>query len=169
MWVGESEKQIAQAFEAADRDDAILLIDEVDGFLQDRRGARQSWETTQVNEMLTQMEAFSGIFIASTNLMDNLDAAALRRFDLKVQFHYLKTPQTRALYQHHSAAMGLSAPDDAVWQVLDGLHVLAPGDFAVVARQHRFRPFRDHVDVLAALQAEQKLKPDVGGRGIGFV
>jgi SpoVK/Ycf46/Vps4 family AAA+-type ATPase len=168
-WVGESERLIAEAFESALRDDAILLIDEVDSFLQDRRDARQSWEITQVNEMLTQMEAFAGIFIASTNLMDNLDAAALRRFDLKVQFHYLKPEQARTLYQRHSEAMGLSNPGESVWQVLDGLHTLAPGDFAVVARQHRFKPFEDHVGVLGALRAEMDLKPRTQSRGIGFV
>lgn len=169
MWVGESEKRIAEAFESALRDGAILLIDEVDSFLQDRRDARQSWEITQVNEMLTQMEAFAGIFIASTNLMDNLDAAALRRFDLKVQFQYLKQDQARALYQRHSESMRLSNPGESVWRVLDGLHMLAPGDFAVVARQHRFRPFEDHVGVLEALRAEVALKPGVGKRGMGFV
>lgn len=168
-WVGESEQLIAEAFESALRDDAILLIDEVDSFLQDRRDARQSWEITQVNEMLTQMEAFAGIFIASTNLMDNLDAAALRRFDLKVQFHYMKQDQARLLYQRHSDAMSLSNPGESVWRVLDGLHTLAPGDFAVVARQHRFKPFEDHVGVLEALRAEVGLKPGAQSRGIGFV
>ena len=70
MWVGGTEKNIARAFEEAGREGAILLIDEVDSFLQDRRGASRSWEVTAVNEMLTQMESFNGLFIASTNLMD---------------------------------------------------------------------------------------------------
>ena len=169
MWVGQSEKQIAEAFESAQRDGAILLIDEVDSFLQDRRGASRSWEITQVNEMLTQMESFTGVFIASTNLMDNLDEAALRRFDLKVRFHYLRPEQARALYQRHSKAMGLLEPSESVWRVLDGMRMLAPGDFAVIARQHRFKPFADHVGVLGALRMEMDLKPDAGKRGIGFV
>ena len=59
---------------------AILLIDEVDSFLQDRRHAQRSWELSGVNEMLTQMESYQGVFIGSTNLMSSLDSAALRRF-----------------------------------------------------------------------------------------
>ena len=55
----------------------LLLIDEVDSFLQDRRGAQRIWEVTRVNEMLTQMEGFAGVFMASTNLMGGLDPAAL--------------------------------------------------------------------------------------------
>ena len=84
-YVGENEKNIARAFRDAERDGALLLIDEVDSFLQDRRGAQRGWEVSLVNEMLTQTESFSGVFIASTNLMGGLDQAALRRFDLKVK------------------------------------------------------------------------------------
>ena len=65
-WVGATEQNIARAFEEARKDDAVLLIDEADSFLQDRRGAGHSWEVTQVNEVLTQMENFEGVFIATT-------------------------------------------------------------------------------------------------------
>src|SRR3546814_2838928 len=54
--VGMTEQNLAGAFERAQQEDAVLLLDEVDSFLQDRRKARQSWEVTAVNEMLTQME-----------------------------------------------------------------------------------------------------------------
>lgn len=69
MWLGGSEKNVAEAFREAEAENAVLLIEEVDSFLQDRRGAQRSWEVTLVNEMLTQMESFEGLFIASTNLM----------------------------------------------------------------------------------------------------
>ena len=77
--MGVTEKNLARAFAAAGEEQAVLLLDEVDSFLQERRKATQSWEITAVNEMLTQMEHYRGLFIASTNLMDDLDAAALRR------------------------------------------------------------------------------------------
>ncbi|MBW6608203.1 ATP-binding protein, partial [Salmonella enterica subsp. enterica serovar Weltevreden] len=86
-----------KAFRKAQNDGAVLLIDEVDSFLQDRRGAQHNWEVSEVNEMLTQMESFSGVFVASTNLMEGLDQAALRRFDLKVKFDYLRADQAWAL------------------------------------------------------------------------
>ncbi|MCC5853488.1 MAG: ATP-binding protein, partial [Alkalimonas sp.] len=65
-WVGATEQAIAEAFAEASANNSILLMDEVDSFLQERSRARNSWEITGVNEMLTQMEAFEGIFIAST-------------------------------------------------------------------------------------------------------
>jgi len=55
-------------------------------FLRDRTREHNAWEVTKVNELLTRMEAFEGLFVCSTNLIDDLDPAALRRFDLKVRF-----------------------------------------------------------------------------------
>ena len=62
-------------FEEAKEEGAVLLLDEADSFLQDRASLKQSWEVTQVNELLTQMESFDGLFVCSTNLMDKLDLA----------------------------------------------------------------------------------------------
>jgi transitional endoplasmic reticulum ATPase len=56
MWLGESEKAIAAAFEEAADLRVFLIFDEADSLLRDRFAAHHSWEVTQVNEMLTQME-----------------------------------------------------------------------------------------------------------------
>ncbi len=167
-WLGECEKNIARAFSEARQDGAVLLIDEVDGFLQDRRGAQRSWEVSQVNEMLTQMEAFDGIFIASTNLMQGLDPAALRRFDLKVRLDYLRPEQAWALLQRHCAQAGLPAPGPQEQARLAPLRQLTPGDFAAVLRQARFRPLPDAAALVTALEAECALK-EGGRRAAGFV
>lgn len=57
--------------------------------------------------MLTQMESFPDVLIASTNLMDGLGQAALRRFDLKVKFDYLKAGQAWALFEKQCAVLAL--------------------------------------------------------------
>ncbi len=167
-WVGESEKNIARAFAAAEREGSLLLIDEVDSFLQDRRTAQASWEVSQVNEMLTQMESFSGIFIASTNLMDGLDQAALRRFDLKVRFDYLKPDQAWKLLLRQCESLGLAKPAPHSRTKMSTLRKLTPGDFAAVARQHRFRPIETTERLISALAAECALK-EGGGNAMGFV
>jgi hypothetical protein len=110
MWVGGTEKNIARAFRQAEQDEALLLIDEVDSFLQDRRGAQRGWEVSLVNEMLTQMESFPGVFIASTNLMAGLDQAALRRFDLKVKFDFLRPEQAWELLRRQCEKLSFPAP-----------------------------------------------------------
>jgi SpoVK/Ycf46/Vps4 family AAA+-type ATPase len=168
MWVGGTEANIARAFREAEREGAVLLIDEVDSFLQDRRGAQRSWEVTEVNEMLTQMESFAGVFIASTNLMNGLDQAALRRFDLKVKFDFLAPDQSVELMRRHCAALGLGDPDDAARQAVRSLRKLTPGDFAAAVRQNRFRAIASAAQLVEVLRGECAVK-EGSHCAIGFV
>lgn len=167
-YVGENERNIAHAFRDAQTEGAVLLMDEVDSFLQDRRAAQRGWEVSLVNEMLTQMESFPGVFIASTNLMDGLDQAALRRFDLKVKFDFLRPDQAWELLRRHCTALGLSAPAADVQARVFRLHQLTPGDFATVLRQHRFRPLENASALVSALESECMVKEGTK-RPIGFI
>jgi transitional endoplasmic reticulum ATPase len=168
-WVGGTEKNIARAFQEAEQENALLLIDEIDSFLQDRRNAQQSWEISGVNEMLTQMESFSGVFIASTNLMDGLDQAALRRFDIKTKFGYLRPEQAWSLFEKLCYTLSLSAPPERKHQ-LSQLEVLTPGDYAVITRRHRFQPFSSAAEMIRVLEEECRMKEDgKPHRSIGFI
>jgi transitional endoplasmic reticulum ATPase len=168
MWLGETEKNIARAFKQAEQEGALLLIDEVDSFLQDRRGAHASWEVSQVNEMLTQMESFPGVFIASTNLMEGLDQASLRRFDLKVKFDFLKPVQACELLRRHCIGLSLATPLPEHDSRLRNLSKLTPGDFAAVVRQNRFRPITSASTMVTALEAECAVKEGAKA-AIGFI
>ncbi len=70
-------------FGAADADKLrmnILFFDEVDGLLQDRAGASRSWEITQVNEFLQQMENFDGVMVSNADRIAALkEACALKK------------------------------------------------------------------------------------------
>jgi SpoVK/Ycf46/Vps4 family AAA+-type ATPase len=167
-YVGEMEQNLAAAFRAAEQDKAILLLDEVDSFLQDRRGAKQTWEVTQVNELLTQMESYSGIFVATTNLVNNLDQAALRRFDLKLLFDYLKPDQAWKLYKHHCQSLGLKKPAAIQQHSITAMDILTPGDFALITRQHRFNPIKSHSKLIQCLEDECAMKEVGRKRAIGF-
>jgi SpoVK/Ycf46/Vps4 family AAA+-type ATPase len=168
MWVGETEKNFAKMFEEARSERAVLLLDEADSFLQDRSNAQRSWEVTEVNEMLTQMETFDGTFIASTNLIDKLDPAALRRFDLKVKFDYLRPEQAWVMFQDTARKLGLKVDADNRG-ALNTLNVLTPGDFAAVIRQARLRHPSSARDLLDRLEAECQVKPEFRRKQIGFL
>lgn len=133
MWVGGSEQNIKHAFAEAEADNAILFLDEIDGLVQDRSGAQRSWEVTQVNELLYQMENFKGVMVGATNFMDNLDAAIMRRFTFKLQFDYLDTAGKRLFFER-TFKTRLSDVDA---MRLAGIPSLAPGDFRTV-RQSLF-------------------------------
>jgi len=167
MWVGGNEKNIANAFREAREEGALLLIDEIDSFLQDRRDAQRGWEVTMVNEMLTQMESFSGVFIATTNLIKELDQAALRRFDLKVKFDYLQPQSSQKLFIRYCEALKLSQPKAETIKRIADMHLLTPGDFATVARRHRFQVINDPDALVNALTLECAVK-EGGKQSIGY-
>ena len=168
-YLGETEKIIAQAFEDAQRDDAVLLLDEIDSFLRDRTLSSHSWEVTQVNELLTQIENFEGVFIATTNLIDLLDPAALRRFDLKTKFDFLKPEQAKKLFKKYSSQLRLQGSLAEVLAALEDLEKLTPGDFAAVYRQFKFRTEKTKKAFLEALKDEVRIKGNGGAvRKIGF-
>lgn len=118
--------------------------------------------------MLTQMESFSGVFVASTNLMEGLDQAALRRFDLKVKFDFLRADQAWGLLSRHCEGLGLQQPLPEEQARISRLVSLTPGDFAAVVRQHRFRPIASPAALVSALEAECAVKHGTN-RAIGFL
>lgn len=137
-YLGETEQRIAAMFTQAREEDAVLVLDEADSFLADRAGARHAWEVTQTNELLTQLECFEGIFFATTNLMDRLDAASVRRFSHKIRFDYLTSDQRWAFFQQEvvrlDGCLDEAQPLETAVRRLDSL---APGDFAAVLRRLR--------------------------------
>jgi len=169
-YVGGTEQNIAQAFEQAKADNALLVLDEVDSFLFSREGANRSWERSQVNEMLTQIERFEGLMVVSTNLIEVLDPAALRRFDLKLKFDYLTLPQRLDFAKQQAEILGLPLLSEEDLSQIESLNLLTPGDFAAVARRHQFSPFQKVQDWLMALQGECEVKPAFSAttRRIGF-
>ena len=122
-------------FHEASTEDAVLLLDEADSFLRDRRFAKTSWEVTQVNEMLQQMESFKGIFICATNLIDDVDAAALRRFTFKIRFLPLDDQRRRRMLARYALLDANADLPRPICDRLNALSELAPGDFATVHRQ----------------------------------
>ena len=168
-YVGGTEQKIAAAFEQAKSENGVLVLDEVDSFLFSRDNAQRSWERSQVNEMLTQIERFEGLLIVSTNLMDILDPAALRRFDLKLKFDYLSAIQRQDFAKNQAKYLGLGELNEGDLHFIERLNLLTPGDFAAVARRHQFVPFEEPKSWLNALQEECEIKPQYNQtRRIGF-
>ena len=170
-YVGQSERNIAAAFRQAKSERSVLLFDEADSFLRNRNQARASWEVTMVNEVLTQMEEFDGLFICSTNLMDQLDGASLRRFDFKIHFDYMTAAQSWSLFENILKQQGIRLEDPhAARRQLEKLSCLTPGDFHTVLRQSSLMAVGVSSQILLeGLQFESKAKEEhTRNRGIGF-
>ena len=170
-FVGETEQQMAAMFREAEAEKAVLLLDEADSFLMDRRGAQRTYEVTEVNEMLQGMERYNGIFICTTNLLDRLDQAALRRFTFKIKFKPLNAEQREKMFVVEALANDASLLTSKIRGQLSLLDQLCPGDFAAVKRQAVILDSElGALEFLEQLQAEHRIKPEVReNRGMGFL
>ncbi len=169
-WVGGSEKNIRQAFQEAEKDKAILFIDEADSFLGDRGAAQHSWEISQVNELLTSMENFRGMLICATNFKQIVDSAAIRRFNIKLEFCYLTPMGLMTFYSLLLAGLldlPLTEKSTARINMLSGL---TPGDFKIVREKHLFlsRKELSHEKLINALQQEVAAKNCNINKKMGF-
>ena len=166
MFVGESEKNIRDAFEEAARSKSILLFDEADSFFADRNGAEHSWERTQVNEFLTQMEEFPGILICTTNLKEIMDAAMNRRFHMIVEFKPLLAEGIRCLSERY---FGKTMFSEEQLCRLEQYESVTPGDFGVLADRVRFMSADDvSAEYITEELCKMQDEKNSSGRRIGF-
>ncbi|HEY0006842.1 MAG TPA: ATP-binding protein [Pyrinomonadaceae bacterium] len=88
-YIGETEKNLSQAFARAEELDVILLIDEGDALLTQRTSVQTSndrYANLETNYLLQRLETFEGILLVTTNASDRIDTAFQRRMDVVVNF-----------------------------------------------------------------------------------
>ena len=151
-YVGESEKAIAAAFAEAHKANAMLVFDEADSFLRDRSMAHGSWEVSEVNEMLTQMESAKIPFVCTTNLLSTIDRAALRRFVFKVKYSFMTEPQVKIAFERFFGK--------PVKKSVKHLTKLSPGDFSVVQKKAKVLKVTDESELIEMLEQEMAAKDE---------
>ena len=170
MHLGGTEKNIKKAFEEAENEKTLLFIDEVDGIFSSRANASKSWEITQVNELLAQMENFRGIFIAATNFKKNIDPAAIRRFNLKVEFDYLNNSGKKLFFEKLLNGITERKLTKNEENRLNKITCLTPGDYKVVWQKHYFLSNKNltNINLIDSLEEEVEAKNSLTSKVIGF-
>ncbi len=168
-YVGETEQNMAAMFREAS-DESRAAAGRGRQLPADRRGAQRSYEVTEVNEMLQQMERHNGVFICTTNLLDRIDQAALRRFTFKIKFMPLTPEQREKMFVTEALGGNAELFTPEARRRLARLEQLCPGDFAAVKRQTDILAAEFSVEeFLEQLEAEHRIKPEVREqRSIGF-
>ena len=157
---------MSNAFAEAKSKKAMLIFDEADTFLQDRSTAVRGWEISQVNEMLTQMESAEYPFACTTNLLDTLDEASLRRFTFKIKFDFMTNQQVSKAMEHFFGGLkGINK--EGIKVDIKGLTV---GDFATVKKKADFLNISDISEIIRMLDEEVKIKkiPELNKNTVGF-
>ncbi len=161
-YLGETEKKIAEAFKHAEEEGAVLVIDEADTFLFSRDMAVRSWEVSQVNEFLVNLEECKTFCICTTNRLKELDAASVRRFSYKVAFDYSGPEQIIALYNSLLRPLCECELTPELERELRSFTRLTPGDFHAVRAQYNSflsdETTANHEELVRALRREMSLK-----------
>jgi hypothetical protein len=101
-WVGETEKNLQQLFNAADDSNGILFFDEADALFGKRTQVQHSQDrfaNIEINFLLQRLESYRGLAILATNLKDALDPAFLRRLRFVVQFPFPGPDERREIWR----------------------------------------------------------------------
>ncbi len=88
-WIGETEKNLAALFDAAEASQAVLLFDEADALFGKRTAQTSSNDkhaNNETNYLLQRLETYTGICILTSNHASNIDPAFQRRLSLHLRF-----------------------------------------------------------------------------------
>jgi hypothetical protein len=113
-WVGETEKNLRQVFDAAEGGTSVLLFDEGDalfGSRGDNDSAQDKYANQEVAYLLQRLEVFEGCVIITTNLQENIDEAFLRRFGAVVEFPFPSPLERRKLWERALPPEAFRDPD----------------------------------------------------------
>ena len=113
-WIGETEKHLAEAFDSAERSQAVLLFDEADALFGKRTevsDAHDRFANLETAYLLSRLERFDGLTILSTNLKQNIDPAFLRRLEFVIDFDEPSPADREALWRCHLPAEAPLADD----------------------------------------------------------
>jgi hypothetical protein len=158
-WIGETEKNLAEVFDAAERAQAVLFFDEADALFGRRTevsDAHDRYANLETAYLLTRLERFEGLAVLSTNLRQNVDPAFMRRLEFVIELEEPARPEREALWRCHLPDRAPLADDVDVgelasrYPLVGGLirnaavaaGFLAAADGGVITRTHLDRSLR---------------------------
>lgn len=146
-WLGETEKHLAATFDAAERIQAVLLLDEADALFGNRTeisDAHDRYANLETAYLLQRLDAFNGLLVLTTNLRHNIDAAFLRRMDFVVEVPLPEPDRRRELWMLHLPPERVAADVDLA--VLARMYPVPGGWIRNAALAAAFAAAAEHED-----------------------
>ncbi|MCE9579703.1 MAG: ATP-binding protein, partial [Deltaproteobacteria bacterium] len=103
-WIGETERNLASVFDAAEDGQAVVLFDEADSLFTKRTEVKSSvdrYANLEVNYLLQRLDTFEGIAILTTNFGGGIDAAFKRRLSFRLTFPFPDEELRERLWRIH--------------------------------------------------------------------
>ena len=137
-YLGETEKNLEQAFGAAEELDLILLLDEGDALMAPRTDVGSSndrYANLETNFLLQRIESFAGILLVTTNAAERIDRAFSRRMDVVIPFRAPDEWQRYRILCMHLDTPGLD--DEGLVQEIAARCALTGGQIRNIANHAR--------------------------------
>lgn len=102
-YVGETEKNLAKIFNAAENKDWILFFDEAESLFSKRTSVNDSkdkFANQQTAYLLQRVEEYNGLIILATNLKPNIDNAFSRRIQTMINFTIPEISERKILWKN---------------------------------------------------------------------
>lgn len=106
-WIGETEKNLAQVFDEAEKVKAVLFFDEADALFGKRTevaDAHDRYANLETAYLLSRLEQFDGLAVLATNFRHNIDAAFIRRLDFILEYRVPGLVEREQLWRSHVPA-----------------------------------------------------------------
>ncbi len=173
-WLGETEKNLGRAFDAAEAGHVLLLFDEADSILgkrtSDVRHSNDRYANMETNFILARLEQFSGIAVFTTNLPSAIDAAVSRRMSVHVHFPF-PDPQQRADLWRRMIPSEAPLDEGVDFQFLASRYELSGGFIRNIVLRAAYAAARDgvpigmdHLEHAATMEYRERGSIHVGGR-----
>jgi ATPase family associated with various cellular activities (AAA) len=113
-WLGETEKHLAELFDAAEGGEIVLLFDEADALFAKRTEVESShdrYANLGTSYLLQRLDDFGGIALLTSNSESSIDDAFKRRLSFRLQFPFPEADMRAQLWAAHLPAGVPRAPD----------------------------------------------------------
>ena len=172
-YIGETEKNLRQIFDAAEQGGAILLFDEADALFSKRSEVKDSHDrhaNIEVSYLLQRLEAYQGLAILTTNFKSAIDAAFLRRIRFVVTFPFPDISQRLRMWQRALPAQTptegldfdrlakLAVPGGNIASIAMNAAFLAAADASPIRMQHLLRAAQSEYGKLDKKLSESEVR-----------
>jgi len=173
-YIGETEKNLDRIFDAAQRANVILFLDECDSLMGKRsevKDAHDRYANLEVSYLLQRMELHQGVVVAATNFAKNMDQAFARRMHYVIEFARPNEAERERLWR---SMFPRDAPlaDDVNFGFLAGQFELPGGDIRTIALDAAFLAAEDgqviNMQHLVNATARQLIKQGKAPRATEF-
>jgi hypothetical protein len=171
-WIGETERNLATIFDAAEDGQVILLFDEADSLFAKRTEVRSSndrYANLEVNYLLQRLDSFEGIAILTTNSGGSIDPAFKRRLSFRLSFPFPDEDTRAELWRAHLPAQ-LPRAEDLTFDGLARKYQLSGGYIrnaclraAFLAAQEEIPLHQHHLERAVALEFSELGKLSTSG------